>query len=159
MRIARAMIMAMIVMVIVVVAVGIVVVVVIMPIFIMVIALARDAHKCDFSRLAGHIKMTDDFQIVSVQRNHFPGAGIRDKDAPRRRGNVRTRPKAGINGIGKNVRCGRQQFGVMGIVHPHFAVAHHHQQQFAVIAEGNLYRAQRVGSRNDLLHRTHFRLH
>ena len=119
----------------------------------------QDADKGDFGRLAGHIKMADDFQIVRVQRDYFAGAGIGDKDAPRRSGNVRPRPKAGINGIGEDARCGRQQVGVMGIVHPHLAVAHHHQQQFAVIAEGNLYRAQRFGGGDKLLHRTHFRLH
>ena len=124
-----------------------------------VIILALDADKGDFGRLAGHVPVADDFQVVSVQREYFAGAGVGDKDATRRSGNVRPGPKAGINGIGKDARCGRQQIGVMGIVHPHFAVAHHHQQQFAVIAEGNLYRAQRFGSGDKLLHRTHFRLH
>ena len=124
-----------------------------------VIIFALDADKGDFGRLAGHIPMPYHFQIVGVQRNHFPGAGVGDKNAPRRSGNMRPRPKAGIDGIGKNVRCGCQQVGIVGIVHPHFAVAHHRQQQFAVIAEGNLYRTQSLGGGNKLLHRTHFRLH
>ena len=40
----------------------------------------------------------------------------------------------------------------MGLVHAQFTVAHDHQEQFAVVAEGHLDGSQVVGGGDELIH-------
>ena len=126
---------------------------------VVVVAFAQDAYESDFGGFAIHRPARYHFQVVGVQSQHFPGPGVGDVDLAGRGSQVRPRPKAGVDGAGQYLSAGRQQIRVMGIVHPHFPIAHHHQQQLAVIAEGHLDRPQRVSGRNQLLHRPLLRLH
>ena len=92
------------------------------------------------------------FQVVVVEGQDFPGSGVGDVDVARSGGNMGAAPKAGIDGASQNLAAGGHQLAVVGVVHPHFAVAHYYDEQLAVIAESHLNGAERVSSGNHLLH-------
>ena len=96
--------------------------------------------------------MLDYFEVVGIEGQDFAGAGVGDVDVARGGGDMGAAPKAGVDGAGEGVAAGGHKFAIVGVVQPHFAIAHYYDEQFAVIAEGDLNGAEGLSGRNQLLH-------